>query len=131
MKRSKPTAKDSYTITLGYLWRWGQIVIVFLIPTITYFICKLGAIPSETEGYAVFFAFGASFLCVGIYGIIGTALEFKHIHVALQLAYRTTPNPQKSWTKAEKRESTAIGIIFTVLGSAIITLILLSVFGIF
>lgn len=73
-------------------------------------------------------------ICVGVYNIIGTAFEFKHILVSLQLTIHSpfrNINPRRSFTKSEKKEYIAVGVIFAILGVAIVsifTLIKLKVF---
>lgn len=132
--------KDSYyskserlTIKLGYLWRWGSIGIMLLVPAITFGICGLLDIESETQRFITFMSAGVTFFCVGIYDIIGTILGFKHILVSLQLATHIpfqSINPRRGWLKSEKKEQICVGIFFVIIGVAIIIIFTLMQFGI-
>ena len=125
--------KERQAITFGYLWRWGSIAIILLIPAVAFGICNLVNMEPKIQGFVTFLSAGIAMLCVGIYDIIGTVLEFRHVLVSLQLA-RHTPfqniNPRRAWTKSEKRECIGVGIIFVILGSAFITIFTLIQFGI-
>jgi hypothetical protein len=72
-------------------------------------------------------------LLVGVYEIIGTVLEFKHILVSLQLM-RPAPfqniSPRRDWTKSKKKESITIGITFAVIGFSIIIMFVLQWLGV-
>ena len=130
-KCSSFSRNERRVVTLGYLWRWGSIGIILLIPAITFGICNLLNMESETKGFVTFLSAGITMLCVGTYDIIGAVLEFKHILVSLQLASRIQNiNPRRGWTKSEKRESIGCGIIFLILGLAFITIFTLAQFGI-
>ena len=87
----------------------------------------------EIQGYVTFLSAGITIFCVGVYEIIDTVLEFKHVLVSSQLASRIpfrNINPRRAWRKSEKRENIGIGIIFIILGLAIITIFSLIHFGI-
>ena len=124
-KRTSYSKKEQQVITSGYLWRWGSIAMILLVPTIAFVICNLLNTEPDTQGFVTLLSAGFTMLCVGTYDIIGTAFEFKHILVSLQLA-RHTPlqniDPRRDWTKSEKREHIGTGIIFVILGLAIITI---------
>lgn len=126
--------KERQVITLGYLWRWGSIVIILLIPAIVFGICNLVNTEPEIQGFVTFLSAGITMFCVGVYDIIGTVLEFKHVLVSLQLTRSHIPfqniNPRRGWTKSEKRENIGVGIIFIILGLAFITIFTLAQFGI-
>ena len=124
---------EQKTIRLGYLWHWGSIGAIVLLPFLSAGIAKFfGAIP-EIQGFLFLFAFGITFLSSGIYQITGTALSFKHILVSLQIqkrgisGKRENPNPRKTWTKSEKRTSFSIGIIDMLIGTAFIIISLIAV----
>ena len=126
--------KERKVIALGYLWRWGSIVIIFLIPAIVFGICNVVNIENELQGFVTFLSVGITTFFAGAYDIIGTVLEFKHILVSLQLANHShlqNINPRRNWTKSEKREYIGVGIIYVILGLAIITIFTLAQFGIF
>lgn len=133
-KRSSFNRKERRAIMLGHLWRWGSIALILLIPAIAYGICSLLNTETETQGFVTFLSAGITMFCVGVYNIIGTVLEFKHVFVSLQLASRHIPfknfNPSRGWAKSEKRDYIFVGIIFAVFGLAIITIFTLVHFGI-
>ncbi len=132
-KGTSYSKKEQQVITLGCLWRWGSIAIIFIIPAIIFGICSLFNIPGATKGYIACLSAGITMLCVAIYEIVGTVLGFKHLLVALQLTYNIplkNVNPRKDWTKSEKREYIGVGIIFIILGLAFITIFTLIQFGI-
>ena len=132
-KGTSYSRKERQVITLGYLWRWGSIVIILLIPAIVFGICNLVNTKPEIQGLVTFLSAGITMFCVGVYDIIGTVLEFKHVLVSLQLASHIpfqNINPRRDWTKSEKREYIGVGIIFIILGLAFITIFTLAQFGI-
>ena len=125
--------KERRAITFGYLWRWGSIVIMLLIPAIVFGICNLVNTEPEIQGFVTFLSAGITMFCVGTYDIIGTVLEFKHVLVSLQLTSHIpfqNINPRRGWTKSEKREYIGGGIILIILGLAFITIFTLIQFGI-
>ena len=124
---------ERQVITLGYLWRWGSIAVILMIPAIAFRICSLFNIPEQTNGYIAYLSAGITMLCVAVYEIVGTVLGFKHLLVALQLTYHLPAqslNPRRDWTKSEKREYIGIGIFFAALGIAIIIILTLIRLGI-
>ena len=131
--RTSYSKKEQQVIILGYLWRWGSIVIMLLIPAIVFGICNLVNTEPEIQGFVTFLSAGITMFCVGVYDIIGTVLEFKHVLVSLQLTCHfpfQNINPRRDWTKSEKREYIGVGIIFIILGLAFITIFALIQFGI-
>ena len=133
-KGSNYSKREQRIITLGYLWRWGSILIVLLIPAIYIGICQLFGVTGRVHGFVGGLLFGISMLLVGVYDIVGTALEFKHILVSLQLMTRSpfpNVNPRKEWTKSEKKEYITIGIMFAVIGFAMIIIFVLQWLGVF
>ena len=132
-KGSNYSKREQRIITLGYLWRWGSILIVLLIPAIYIEICQLFGVTGRVHGFVGGLLFGISMLLVGVYDIVGTALEFKHILVSLQLMTRSpfpNVNPRKEWTKSEKKEYISIGIMFAVIGFAMIIVFVLQWLGV-
>ena len=125
--------KERRVITFGYLWRWGSIVIILLIPAIVFGICNMVNIEPKIQGFVTFLSAGITMFCVGVYDIIGTVLEFKHLLVSVQLAshiHFQNINPRRDWTKSEKRENIGAGIAFIILGLAFITVFTLIQFGV-
>ena len=132
-KGSNYSKREQRIIALGYLWRWGSILIVLLIPAIYIGICQLFGVTGRVHGFVGGLLFGISMLLVGVYDIVGTALEFKHILVSLQLMTRSpfpNVNPRKEWTKSEKKEYITIGIMFAVLGLLMIIVFVLQWLGV-
>ena len=132
-KGTSYSKKERRVITMGYLWSWGSIVIILLIPAIAFGICNLVNTEPEIQGFVTFLSAGIAMFCVGTYDIIGTVLEFKHILVSSQLATKIpfqNINPRRGWTKSEKREYIGVGIIFIILGLAFITIFTLVQFGV-
>ena len=132
-KRTSYSKKEQQVITLGYLWRWGSIAMILLVPAIAFVICNLLNTEPDTQGFVAFFSAGFTMLCVGTYDIIGTVFEFKHILVSLQLASHIpfqNINPRRAWTKSEKREHIGVGIVFVILGLVFITTFTLIQLGI-
>ena len=132
-KGTSYSKKERRIITFGYLWRWGSIVIILLIPAIAFGICNLVNTEPEIQGFVTFLSAGIAMFCVGTYDIIGTVLEFKHILVSLQLATKIpfqNINPRREWTKSEKREYIGVGIIFIILGLAFISIFTFVQFGV-
>ena len=84
-KGTSYSKKERRAITFGYLWRWGSIVIMLLIPAIVFGICNLVNTEPKIQGFVTFLSAGITMFCVGVYDIIGTVLEFKHVLVSLQL----------------------------------------------
>lgn len=134
MKKGPSYSKrERRIISLGYLWRWGSIAVILIIPVIAFGICSLFNIPEQTKGYILFLSAGITMLCVAVYEIVGTVLGLKHLLVALQLTYHLPAqslNPRRDWTKSEKREYIGVGIIFAALGIAIIIIFTLIHLGI-
>lgn len=123
-KYSSYSGKERRTIILGYLWRWGSIGMMLLVPAITLVICNSLRVSAEFRSLAGALAFGISMFCVGTYDIIGTLLEFKHVLVSLQLASHVPHvNPRRAWTSKDKREYIGVGIIFVVLGLALVAIV--------
>ena len=101
--------------------------------TFVFGICNLVNTEPEIQGFVTFLSAGITMFCVGVYDIIGTVLEFKHVLVSLQLTSHIpfqNINPRRDWTKSEKREYIGVGIIFIILGLAFITIFALIQFGI-
>jgi len=130
MKKTTHTQRISHAIMLGYLWRWGAIILIFVIPIFVFKICKMIGIASAIQSVSYMFSMGVLLFYYGIHHIIGAIFEFKHILVASQLANRQEPNPRRSWTDAEKTENISCGIIFVVIGAGMTICCLLYVFGI-
>ena len=132
-KGTSYSKKERRVITMGYLWRWGSIVIILLIPAIAFGICNLVNTEPEIQEFVTFLSAGIAMFCVGTYDIIGTVLEFKHILVSSQLATKIpfqNINPRRGWTNSEKRKYIGVGIIFIILGLAFITIFTLVQFGV-
>ena len=124
MKRKSSTLrKERKIIRLGYLWRWGSVGLFLLVFFVTIAFCEKSILPRM-----LCLTLGITLVCIGIYHIVGTALEFNHLLVACQLAHAifhvffifpdVDLNPRRDWTPSEKREFIGVGIIHTVVGLA-------------
>ena len=124
--------KEDRIIALGYLWRWGSIALMIIVPLTAFIICELLNVASRTLGIALFLSWGLTVLCIGAYQIIGTALEFKHILVSLQLAthHALNINPRRGWNKSDKKDGFGVGIIFVALGLSLLIFALLTIYKI-
>ena len=124
--------KEDRIIRLGYLCRWGSIALTILVPMVVFGICELLNASSNTVTISLFLSWGLTFLGIGVYEIIGTALEFKHVLVSLQLCSHHTSNvnPRRGWNKSDKKDGFGSGIIFSVIGSAALVIGVLSICGI-
>lgn len=123
-KRPSSSIKDSRIVTLGYLWHYGSILMIFLM------IFIFGA---DGFTFVEMLSLGIAELFVGVYRIIGTRLEYKHILVTMQIAAHIPSHkidPRKAWTKSDKKQCITIGIVFVVLGLGFITLSVLAQSGI-
>ena len=126
MKKQTYNQRRSQIIMLGYLWRWCPIILI-LVPIILIKICEIIGVAQNALSLLFSFSFGFLFLSYGFCDIIGAILEFKHLLVSLQLANRLSPNPEKSWTKADKKMSIFCGIIISVIGIAMLLLYLFEI----
>ena len=131
-KKSIYSKKALRIIVLGYLFRWAVLGLM-IIPIIVGIICKtlnieVGSPKLITSLSLFIFAF-----LYGTYWIIGTLFRFKHILIAMQLAYHASfrnLRPYDLWTPSEKRESILCGAIFAVLGLAGMIIVALEYLGI-
>ena len=120
-RKSSSLREERKIIRLGYLWRWGSVGLSLLVLFVTIAFCEKSILPRM-----LCLTLGSTLVCIGIYHIVGTALEFKHLLVACQLAHAifhvffifpdVDLNPRRDWTPSEKREFIGIGIIFTIAG---------------
>ena len=125
--------KERRIILLGYLWRWGSIGLILLVPAITFKICEAMRVSPQTCYHIIFISAGASFVGVGIYDIVGAVRGFKHVLVSLQVASHfpiRSINPRRQWRRDEKKEYIGVGVAFLVFGLAIIILFVLAQLGV-
>ena len=130
-KKSIYSKKALRIIVLGYLFRWAVLGLM-IIPIIVGIICKTLNIEVGTRPVTSLSFFIAMFL-YGLYWIIGTLCGFKHILIAMQLAYHApyrNLRPNDSWDSSERRESILCGAIFAVLGLVAIIVVPLEYLGI-
>ena len=128
------TKNERRAVIFGYLWFFGSFVIVFLVPALAFALCNLFGVAGIAEVRIVYVSAGVAMICVGIYNIVGAALEFKHILVASQLfpksRYRFDPDPRIAWTKKDKSEYIAWGATVVALGVAVILIFALEALGV-
>ena len=132
MKKGTSFSKiERRTITLGYLWNYGFWLIPFLTWIGAFLICGLIDTTAEVAKRISFLFFGIALIFVGLYDIIGTVLEFKHIHISAQLGDKfRSPNPRRLWTNEEKKNYIFIGSIWAIIGLICIIACVLDKFGI-
>lgn len=132
--RRSSKSENERAIFMGYLWRWGSVALILLLPVFTYGICVFwGALP-KTQQFCTMLAFGIGMLGMGAYEIIGSVLEFRHLLVSLQLTVHIPKdklNSTRAWTKQDKKDGIGIGIIFAFWGTAMIIVTMLGWGGIF
>lgn len=125
--------KERRIILLGYLWRWGSIGLILLVPIVTFIICEAMCVSPQTSYTLVVISMGSAFVGVGIYDIVGAVRGFKHVLVSLQIAYHLpirSINPRRQWRRDEKKEYIGVGVVFLVFGLAIIILFVLAQLGV-
>lgn len=131
-KKSIYSKKARSIIVLGYIFRWGVLGIMIM-PIIVGIICKALNIEVGTAKFVASLSLFIFAFLYGLYWIIGTLFGFKHILIAMQLAYHTpfrNLRPYDLWTPSEKRESILCGAIFVFLGLAFIIIATLDHLGI-
>ena len=128
MKARRPrTAQEDNLITLGLISRWGSIAFVSLAPTLAIAICNHTGAAPEIKRTAIFLSMGIAAILFGLYHIIGTLMEAKHLLVSLQLSYHVSTNKielHRPWKRKEKREYILIGALSAFIGSALATVAL-------
>ncbi len=133
MKRNSIySKKELRIIILGYLFRWA-ILGMIIMPLIVGIICKTLNIEVGSQKFVTSLSFFIAIFLYGLYWIIGTLCGFKHILIAMQLAYHApfqNLRPNDPWTPSERRESILCGALFAVLGLAAIIVVPLEYLGI-
>lgn len=132
MKKGTSFSKiERRTITLGYLWNYGFWLIPFLTWIGAFLICSLIDTTAEVAERISFLFLGIALIFVGLYHIIGTLLEFKHLNISSQLGSKfANPTPRRHWTKSRKKDYIFIGSIWAIIGLACIIACILDKFGI-
>ena len=132
MKKGTSFSKtERRALALGYLWNYGFWSIPFLTCIIASLICSLIKVSPEIQKRVPFLFLGMALIFVGLYDIIGTVLEFKHIHISAQLGDKLRyPNPRRLWTNEEKKHYVFIGSIWAIIGLICIIACVLDKFGI-
>ncbi len=131
-KKSNYSKKELRIIIGGYIFRW-IIVLLMVMPTIVGIICATLNVEADTRKLITSLTFYGSVFLYGFYWIIGTLFEFKHIHIAMQLAYHApfrNLRPYDPWDSSDKRESIICGALFAVLGLAAMIVVSLEHLGI-
>ena len=132
MKKGTSFSKtERRALALGYLWNYGFWSIPFLTCIIASLICSLIKVSPEIQKRVPFLFLGMALIFVGLYHIIGTLLEFKHLNISSQLGSKfANPTPRRHWTKSRKKDYIFIGSIWAIIGLACIIACILDKFGI-
>ncbi len=106
----------------AYFWRFGIIALAFLLPAI------FGSIFFNIESlkpytpFAVFISSGIPFAAMGTDYIFGCILEFDHMILIDQDCSHQKMNPFNLTWNVSKKEFIGVGLIFLILGIAMIVL---------
>lgn len=104
----------------AYFWRFGVITLAFLLPII------LGLVFFNIESlnpytpFAIFISIGIPFVAIGLDYILGCIFEFDHIILIDQDCSHQKMNPYNLSWNVSKKEFIFVGLIFLVLGIAMI-----------
>ena len=127
--RKEIEKKNKRLLFLGFLFRYGLIIIAIVVPLIFIIIGDL--INKEDLFYTIGFTFfPLSLIVMGLDFILACIFEWDHILLVNQSASHNIMNPNDlNWNDINKKEFIGIGIFFTLLGLAIMILFLISVFN--
>ena len=127
--RKEIEKKNKRLLFLGFLFRYGLIIIAIVVPLIFIIIGDL--INKEELFYTIgFIFFPLSMIVLGLDNILAPIFKWKHILLVNQSASHNIMNPNDlNWNDLSKKEYIAIGIFFTLLGLALMILFLISVFN--
>ena len=118
----KSKIDEQKLLLTAYFWRWGIIILIFLLPTI--FGCVFYNVKAlkEYTPFAIYISIGVPMVAMGIDYILGCIFEFNHMILIDQDCKHQQMNPYNLSWNVSKKEFIGIGIIFLVLGIAFIIL---------
>jgi hypothetical protein len=124
---------DNVYITLGLVNRYGAAIWIGLAMVLIAVLMKYGW--TEEKGGMIaagilMLSVPVSFIMTGLYDLLGGIFQWKGPLCAVQSMYRQEMNPRKSWNPKYRRDAIVTGCIFTVLGAALLLIILLRILGV-
>ena len=135
-KHSRYNRSERKILLWANIHRYSPILGILFSVLLFLFIYKICKIENFILSCIPFFVICTVPTLWGCYTIIGAALEWKHVQVSLQLSHnyrryrKESIKPRRGWTKNEKREMIGVGILFIILGIALIVMIILGILGI-
>ena len=118
----KKRFNEKRLLLTAYFWRWGIIGLAIVLPVI--FGCIFFNIESlkEYTPFAIFISIGVPFVSMGVDYILGCIFEFEHMILIDQDCSHQKMNPYNLSWNVSKKEFIGVGIIFLILGIAMIVL---------
>lgn len=118
----KKRFNEKRLLLTAYFWRWGIIGLAIVLPVI--FGCSFFNIESlkEYTPFAIFISIGVPFVSMGVDYILGCIFEFDHMILIDQDCSHQKMNPYNLSWNVSKKEFIGVGIIFLILGIAMIVL---------
>ena len=119
--------KNKRLLFLGFFFRYGLCIIAILVPFI--FIIIGDILNKKDLFYTIgFIFFPLSFIVMGLDFILACIFEWNHILLVNQSSNHNKMNPNDlDFNDLNKKEFISIGILFFILGVAILVLFLISI----
>ena len=119
--------KNKRLLFLGFFFRYGLCIIAILVPFI--FIIIGDILNKKDLFYTIGFTFfPLSFIVMGLDFILACIFEWDHILLVNQSSYHNKMNPNDlDFNDLNKKEFISIGILFFILGVAILVIFLISI----
>ena len=119
--------KNKRLLFLGFFFRYGLCIIAILVPFI--FIIIGDILNKKDLFYTIgFIFFPLSIIVMGLDYILACIFEWDHILLVNQSSYHNKMNPNDlDFNDLNKKEFISIGILFIILGVAILVIFLISI----
>ena len=119
--------KNKRLLFLGFFFRYGLCIIAILVPFI--FIIIGDILNKKDLFYTIgFIFFPLSIIVMGLDYILACIFEWDHILLVNQSSYHNKMNPNDlDFNDLNKKEFISIGILFFILGVAILVIFLISI----
>ena len=119
--------KNKRLLFLGFFFRYGLCIIAILVPFI--FIIIGDIVNKKDLFYTIgFIFFPLSFIVMGLVYFLACIFEWDHILLVNQSSYHNKMNPNDlDFNDLNKKEFISIGILFFILGVAILVVFLISI----
>ena len=119
--------KNKRLLFLGFFFRYGLCIIAILVPFI--FIIIGDIVNKKDLFYTIgFIFFPLSIIVMGLDYILACIFEWDHILLVNQSSYHNKMNPNDlDFNDLNKKEFISIGILFFILGVAILVIFLISI----